>query len=147
MFRNNSNTNYTNITAGRHHFRHVQILCVAILIAIILFSFTNIFRKYQSDQDALACENARFVIWDRYLIKCNETIDSGTPLSEADKSAYLSNVVASLYDAQVIANDDGSYTCSGICPDGGTYTIRINSNTNIVTIDCSADGHEESVSW
>ena len=140
-------TNMPDNTIKRHHFRHIQLLCTVILIALLLLSFTNIFKEYRADQDALACDNARFVIWDRYIIKCNEAIDSGTPLDEINKSAYLSEVITSLYDKQITANDDGSYTCSGICPNGGTYTISINDETNVVTIDCSTDGHEESVSW
>ena len=138
---------YSNVIKHHHHFRHMQLLCVIILIAVLFLSCSGMYKGYTARQDALACDNARFVIWDRYIIKCNEAIDSGTPLDEINKSAYLSEVITSLYDKQITANDDGSYTCSGICPNGGTYTISINDETNVVTIDCSTDGHEESVSW
>lgn len=142
-----SNCKFDKKTIVNYHFRHIQIICTVILIVIIIFSCSKIYKNYKFSQDALACDNGRFVIWDRYISRCNESIDSGMHLDEIDKFAYMQDVVKSLYDRDATFNDDGSLSCSGICPDGGTYTIRIGSDTNIVTIDCSADGHEESVSW
>ena len=132
-----------------HHFRHVQIIFIIGLLVLILYSCSHLYTNYIASQNKLQCDSIRFIMMDRYKLKLISIRESGINTDVDDYTSLLTSIVKDYYDTEITSNGDGTYSCTGLCPSGGTYTFRfgINGDISIAYVECNVENHETQGSW
>lgn len=118
----------------RWRFRLTVLLVVAVVIPI-LYPF---YREYCYEDRKESCYGAREYVTTTYQRMVDEELSEGIKAENIDYTDLVKKAFTETYDVSV--GED--LTIRDLCKAGGTIQVTIDPLTHLLTISCTAEGHE-----